>query len=80
VAARSDAITGTPKLMFGTKWPSITSRCNMSISCSILSTSSPSRAKSAASSDGAMRAGFIGRVYPAHPLILVMNMPSVLVR
>ena len=49
-------MTGGPKVMLGTKWPSITSRWIQSApALSIASTSSPSFEKSDASTDGAIR-------------------------
>jgi hypothetical protein len=48
------SITGKPKLIFGTKRPSITSRCNQSASLSLsILHSSPKRRKSEASKEGA---------------------------
>src|SRR5689334_571361 len=51
-------ITGAPKVMFGTKWPSITSRCSQSLFHSIASLQAcPSSAKSADNTLGLMIAG-----------------------
>ena len=89
MTALSDLITGIPNEMFGTKWPSMMSMCNMSTADSIWRISAPSRAKSAARIEGAIRAGLItsGRVAVS---VLVaedrqrsktaMNMPSVELR
>jgi hypothetical protein len=44
-----------PRVMFGTKWPSMTSMCSQSAPAAWTArTSSPSRAKSAARIEGAM--------------------------
>ena len=54
---RSDATTGGPMVMFGTKWPSITSTCSMrQPACSSTATWSPKRAKSAERIEGAIQA------------------------
>ena len=54
--ARIAFTTGGPKVMFGTKWPSIMSRCTQSAPArTTVSTSSPSREKSAERMEGAMR-------------------------
>jgi hypothetical protein len=53
--ARTDFRTGIPMDMFGTKWPSITSKWITSApAASPARTSSPSRAKSADRIDGAI--------------------------
>ena len=51
-------ITGAPNVMFGTKWPSITSKCSQSLFHSIASRHAcPSSAKSADNTLGLMIAG-----------------------
>ena len=64
VQERSDLITSGPKEMFGTKWPSMTSRWIQSAPAAVTSrTSSPSLAKSAARIEGAMRMGSVIETY-----------------
>ena len=53
-AARQVFTNPGPNVMFGTKWPSMMSRCSTSASSSTLASSSASFEKSAESSDGAI--------------------------
>src|SRR5262245_18963658 len=52
-----------PMVRFGTKWPSMTSRCTTSACPSTVASSSARREKSAESSEGAMRRGICAREY-----------------
>ena len=65
VWGRADAITSGPNVRLGTNWPSITSHWMRSTpAASSAATSSPSREKSAGSTDGAI---WIGRLIVQQP-------------
>ena len=60
VCFRKHRITGAPNVKFGTKWPSITSKCIKSAPASNTSWVSPAKfAISEASKEGPMRAGHL---------------------
>src|SRR5580704_12313905 len=75
VCGRNAATTGGPKVMLGTKWPSITSRWIQSAPAAATArTSSPSFEKSDDRIEGAMITGLDTRRSPCRPTTLPMAM------